>query len=131
MKNDAVRIYDPTPNRPKHRWKKNCAGFQPYQGRLVGKCPQDMKLSEAQELIETAIADPHTQFDFDGNPKNLYNVYRGVIYRAIGGDFTNIYHGFPCKNIDDLDESTLQELRTRAMHDGHLKSFEKWVKKHA
>lgn len=126
------RIYDPTPGRPKHRWKKNIAGFQKQGGRLVGKCPQDIKLSEATELLQTAVPDRRTAFDVDYlYPKNLYIVFRGVIYRAVGGEYNNSYHAFPCNNVSRLDAGILAELRQRAESSGYIKQFERWVKDYA
>lgn len=130
--NDNERKYDPTPGRPKHRWKKNFAGFRPQGGRLVGKCPQNINLSEATALLQDAIPDRRTAFDINYlYPKNLYVVFRGVVYRAVGGEYSNSYHAFPCNNISRLDAGILAELRRRSEDSGHIKQFGKWVKDHA
>ncbi|AGW13839.1 hypothetical protein [Megalodesulfovibrio gigas] len=128
LKNDGSREYDPTPGRPKHRWKKNYAGFQSSGGHLIGKCPQDLKLSEATELLKDAIPDCASPFDTTQYPKNFYNVYRGVVYRAVGGEFSNCYHGFPCNKTNDIDSSIIAQLKERAKKSGHAREFKKWMK---
>ncbi|HEU6437771.1 MAG TPA: hypothetical protein VE028_09985 [Nitratidesulfovibrio sp.] len=126
--NDRL-IYDPTPNRKKHRWDKNTAGFLDYHGTMTGRCPNDIELQEAQKLLNDAIADPPSEFD-DEYPKRLYNVREGVIYCAQGGGRSNKYHAFPCDNIDSLADETLEELERRAIATNHLKVFKNWKGKY-
>lgn len=131
LKYDGTREYDPIPGRPKHRWKKNIAGFKVNGGHRIGKCPQDLKLSTANELIQESIADIPSRFDSNPYPKNLYVVFHGVIYRAVGGERTNVYHGFPCDKINELDSAILEKLRHLANLEGYSREFNRWIKDHA
>lgn len=131
LEKDGSREYDPTPGRPKHRWKKNYAGFKKQGGHRIGKCPQDLTLSVAKRLLQNAVADVASPFDSTPYPKNLYAVYRGVIYRAVGGERTNVYHGFPCDRINNLDATVYQKLEQQAIQEGTLKNFKRWVRDYA
>ena len=111
------RIYDSPANRKKHRWKKNYAGFDRYNNQIVGKCPHDITYEKAQELLEQAIPDPPSEYDIDPYPKRLYNVFRGVIYQAIGDGRSAHYHAFPADNIESMDSCTLEILQNRAQND--------------
>ena len=46
--------HDESPKR-KHAWGEGSAGFASVRGVLVGKCPAHMGISEAQELLDTAL----------------------------------------------------------------------------
>ena len=124
------RIYCSPENRHKHRWSKNYAGFAKYHGEIVGKCPNDITLDEAQKLLSEAVTDPPDDYDIDPYPKRLYNVYRGVIYRAEGDGRSNVYHAFPADNIDSMDRNTLEALEQR-VEPKYLKIFKKWKEDHA
>lgn len=123
---EAARIYDSPQNRHKHRWPKNKAGFDNHCGETVGKCPHDVTLEEAQNLLLEAIPEPQDDYSDDPFPKRLYNVRNGVIYRAEGDGRSNKYHAFPADNIDLIDSDILDELQKRAEATGHLKEFKKW-----
>ena len=128
---DSKRVYSTPENRHKHRWKKNYAGFSDFQRNIVGKCPNDITLEQAQNLLEEAITDPPDEFNTDPYPKRLYNVYKGVIYLAIGDGRSNRYHAFPADNIKSMDKETLRILEERAIASGDENSFKKWVEDNA
>lgn len=128
---DLKRIYDPTPNRYKHRWKHNHAGFENYNGIIVGKCPNDISYDTAQELLMEAITDPPDEYSVYEYPKRLYNVFNGVIYRAEGDGYSKYYHAFPADNIDSLNTETLEKLKEIAIQKNCLKSFIRWKKRYA
>ena len=123
---DSARVYDTPPNRHKHRWNKNEAGFTSYRGEIVGKCPNDVTLEEAQRLLLEAIAEPQDEYTDDVYPKRLYNVRKGIIYRAEGDGRSNKYHAFPADNIDLIDAEIVDELQRRAEATGHLSEFKEW-----
>ena len=123
--------YDPTPNRKKHRWKKNVAGFANFFGQMTGRCPNDIRLSEAQVLLNDAVPDPPSPFDDDPYPKRLYNVFRGVVYVAISSNFQMKYHAYPHRGVKKLAPATLRILEARAVSSGYHKVFLKWSDEYA
>lgn len=131
ISSEASRVYSSPENRHKHRWSKNYAGFCRYHGEIVGKCPNNITLEEAQDLLLKAIPDPPDEYDDDPYPKRLYNVHKGVIYRAEGDGRSNRYHAFPADNIRSMDSDTLDTLEKRANESGYLEKFKKWKKDHA
>lgn len=131
ISSDCARVYSSPENRHKHRWSKNFAGFDRYYGEIVGKCPNNIPLGEAQKLLLQAIPDPPDEYDDDPYPKRLYNVREGVIYRAEGDGRSNRYHAYPADNIRSMDQDTLEVLEKRADESGFLKVFKKWTKDHA
>lgn len=49
-------LYEADENpKKKHRWNLNNAGFVQIGTTFVGKCPHDMTLELAQELLDTGI----------------------------------------------------------------------------
>lgn len=125
---NSKRVYNSPENRHKHRWNKNYAGFDRYLGEIVGKCPNDITLPQAQALLDQAIPDPPSEYDVDPHPKRLYNVFKGVVYQAIGDGRSNLYHAFPADNINSMDEETLEILQQRAAESGNEKEFKDWIK---
>ena len=85
--------HDESPKR-KHAWGEGSAGFASVRGVLVGKCPAHMGISEAQELLDTALpfSSPRWPHDY---PQRLYAVHDGVVYRATRTRPGVSYHGFP------------------------------------
>ena len=128
ISSENERVYSSPENRHKHRWPRNYAGFTRYYGEIVGKCPNNITLEEAQQLLVEAIPDPPDEYDDDPYPKRLYNVREGVIYRAEGDGRSNRYHAFPADNINSMDADTLAILEKRATDSGYLEQFRKWKK---
>lgn len=127
----APRIYSSPENRHKHRWSKNNAGFDRYYGQIVGKCPNNITWDEAQKLLCEAIPDPPDEYNDDPYPKLLYNVRKGVIYRAVGDGRSNKYHAFPADDINSIDSDTLDILKKRANNAADMKVFKRWKKDYA
>ena len=128
ISSENERVYNSPENRHKHRWSKNYAGFASYYGETVGKCPNNITSEEVQRLLLEASPDPPDEYDNDPYPKRLYNVYKGVIYRAEGDGRSNKYHAFPADNINSMDDDTLAILEKRATDSGYLEQFKKWKK---
>lgn len=136
----AGYVYDPTPGRVKHRWDKNYAGFIDVKGKSTGKCPNDIRLSEAQRLLNEAVEPERLRQQRENSddsfssvvyPQRLYNVFRGVVYEAWGDGATPYYHGYPARHLKRLPKDVVEELKRRAEACGHGRAFEKWMKEHA
>lgn len=122
-------IYDNGKNRFKHKWNKNSAGFITKYGNVIGKCPTSMGQEVAEDLLSNAIPISQEEFQIsDKYPKKLYNVYKGVIFCAIGSGRDNRYHGFPADNIGMIEKEIFMELEKRAEKEGFLEVFKKWAK---
>jgi hypothetical protein len=92
-------------------------------GHPVGKCPKDMSLETAQELLDEGI-------QFSGRnrrspyPQEIFNVHKGIPYRAHQKD-PGRYHGFP-ERPSKIHPHILEQLRTRAEDAGDSEAFEQW-----
>ena len=84
---------DEVPKR-RHGWNRKHAGFKKVGATLVGKCPSGMSLSDAQGLLDDAVAF-YTPRWRHSHPTRLYAVSDGVVYRATPTVPGRSYHGFP------------------------------------
>lgn len=85
---------DELPKR-KHAWSQTKAGFTTVgTDKFVGKCPSDMTVELAQDLLNDALPWSPTNWRSD-YPKRLYAVRDGVLYRASPTNPGRSYHGFP------------------------------------
>ncbi|MBZ0145982.1 MAG: hypothetical protein K8F62_00315 [Pseudorhodoplanes sp.] len=119
--------YDPGANRHKHKWNKDYAGFQVEKNVRVGKCPSNLTIETAAELLNTGVpwTNPNISSEY---PHYIYNVHNGVIYKAAITVHGVSYHGFPCEGR--IPKDVLAQLRNLATERGCLKEFEEWVKQH-
>ena len=85
--------HDETPKR-KHAWRERHAGFVRVRDALVGKCPSDMDVGDAQALLDTALPFSNSRWHHD-YPQRLYAIKDGVVYRATRTRPGISYHGFP------------------------------------
>ncbi len=87
--------YEPNPDRKhKRNWNEPVAGFVQVGSDTIGKCPSNLGVSEAENLLNTGLAYPLTE-DEASVPQRIYNVCRGVLYRATPTVEGVSYHGFP------------------------------------
>ncbi|MBF0109990.1 MAG: hypothetical protein HQL76_12520 [Magnetococcales bacterium] len=65
-------------------------------------------------------------------PEAIYNVYKGVVYRASVTVQGKSYHGFPeCEQGDrQVPDTVLEELARRADASGDFPRFKKWTRRH-
>jgi hypothetical protein len=111
-----------------HQWKHAHAGFvsEEKRGREVGKCSASIDADLAQRLLDGAIErSPKTWKKI--YPKELFNVYEGVPYRAHSVT-KGQYHGFPEKP-GGVPPNLHDELRSRAQQAGFLDEFDAWMAK--
>ena len=124
-----VWVYEPD-ERPKkkHRWGNADAGFVDVGGVPVGKCPSDMTLLEAQDLLQSGI--PWSPRGWRHSyPKRLYAVYRGVLYRATPTNPGRSYHGFPehPSHFPTGSRALKDEILKRARADGCEAEVREWM----
>jgi len=103
---------------PKHKrgWDRDDAGFVGRDEGLVGKCPDDMTLDEAEALLNEGIPVPDPAEDGE-EPENIYAVHDGVVYRAVVTRRGHSYHGFPAgaqrEVLPPTDEKILEQAREK------------------
>ncbi len=121
--------YEPDENpKIKHHWDKLTAGFVEINGARIGKCPSNMALSLAEDLLNNGIpfSPPGWNRPY---PKRIYAVHDGVVYRATHTRPGVSYHGFPeyPSEIRTLPgpvrDAILQEARTL----GCEKEVKRWI----
>lgn len=106
-------VYEPdeVPKR-KHHWKHDYAGVVEHNGIRISKCPANMTLEEAAEMLNGGIAWPLSGEVEGGYPRRIYAVRDGVVYRATPTNPGVSYHGFP-ELIENLPPS--RDLRARLL----------------
>jgi hypothetical protein len=127
--------YDPGEKRKKHKWPKDAAGFLPPSGRnMHGQCPTSITRHPtlAEDLLNGGIPWPHGA----EIPSKIYNIYKGVVYRAIPTVSGVSYHGFPEREkagnpvSDMVPDTVLEELARRADRAGDYHRFKRWAREH-
>lgn len=95
VEGDSRWLYeaDEVPKR-RHGWSRGHAGFVEVGAKFVGKCPAGMSQSQAQELLDDAVAFVPPRWRHP-HPQRLYAVSGGVVYRATPTIPGRSYHGFP------------------------------------
>ncbi len=122
--------YERGEGRTKHCWNRDEAGFLPSKRGQVGKCHNSITDDLAQTLLRTGIPEPSLyEDDLVDGPDAIYNVYRGVPYKAVTTLAGRSYHGYPWRGR--MPGSIREELRKRAAKEGTQEIFERWLKKHS
>jgi hypothetical protein len=121
-------LYEPdeTPKK-KHHWAKDHAGFVEVGNVLVGKCPSEMTISEAQDLLNAGAGWTPRNWDED-YPKRIYTVKDGVVYRATPTRPGYSYHGFPeIRRQLPTDRSLHEAILALAREDGSEEEVRAWL----
>ncbi len=85
---------DERPKR-KHHWDKDVPGFVSIAGEIVAKCPRNLSLERAEELINEGIPFDSDRAGVGPWPGTIYVVHEGAVYRAKPTSPGVSYHGFP------------------------------------
>jgi hypothetical protein len=84
---------DELPKR-KHAWAKPEPGFESHGTAIVGKCPNNISIEEAESLLNLGV-----QWIPEGSragwPKRIYIIHKGWVYRAMPTNPGVSYHAFP------------------------------------
>lgn len=121
--------YERGEGRFKHRWIHDRAGFLPRKKGPVGKCHSSITEAIAQELLRSGFATTSPYDDSLADPVEIYNLYRGIPYVAVTTQPGKSYHGYPWSGR--MPASIRQQLRVRAVEDGTVKVFDRWLKQHS
>ena len=123
---------DEQPVKRKHHWNRPHAGFCHRRGFLVGKCPSDMSLAEAQKLLDGGVRVPWPAEHEKPWPKEIWAIKDGVPYRAVPTEPGRSYHGFPAlrKDFERLPSWVQAELWDRARQAGCERELKQWLKLH-
>ena len=119
--------YDPGDKRFKHKWNKDVADFVTPDGMPVGKCPKSVGIDLATHLLNSGI-EWHNPKIPKAYPDHIYNVYKGVIYKATITLHGRSYHGYPWKGR--LPRQIYDKLVEIAKSQGYQAEFDEWVKVH-
>ncbi len=88
-------LYQPDEDpKKKHHWNQGEAGFVTVGAIFVAKCPSNMSMQLAQELLDTGIEWSPKMWP-ESYPQRIYCVWDGVLYRATPTIPGRSYHGFP------------------------------------
>ena len=113
--------YDPGTPKKKHHWEEDEPAIVRRGRELVAMCPNNVTNAEAAAQLVNAV--PWSPPDWDKPwPKRLYNLFRGIVYRAthtLGG---TSYHAFP-EREGDLPASVRRQLSERAAKTGSSFGF--------
>jgi hypothetical protein len=122
------RIYEPDEShRAKHRGDSADARLTVDEdGRLVCKCSNEIDTMLAQRLLDEGLPwSPATHRS--PLPHSVFNVYRGIPYRAHRRGRTRFYHGFP--DVKQRIPAVLRaQLRERAVNQGAEDAFDAWMR---
>ncbi len=126
MSSTVIRQYEPEEPKKKHHWDYPEAGFVVQHHVLCGKCPSDMSMAEAENLLSGALVFKRHP---DGSPKRLYAVKDGVVYRAMPTLRGVSYHGFPERpsELRRLPQAFRDQLLTRATELGCEDETREWM----
>lgn len=126
--------YDPGERREKHKWSKDKAGFDPDVPGSPGKCPSSVTMTPglAERLLNDGIpwsngSEPGSEY-----PQRIYNVYHGVVYRAVPSVPGKSYHGFPEKEQSGrlVPREVFEALAERADEAGEFHKFKDWARQY-
>jgi hypothetical protein len=110
----------------KHHWEKNEAGFIEVNGVQIGKCPNNMTLQQAQQLLESGL--PWFPKGWKkAFPKRIYNIRNKVVYRATPTIPGQSYHGFP-ERPDGVPPEMRKPLLALAEQQGCHEEVKAWLK---
>ncbi len=125
--------YEKGEHRHKHNWSNDFAGFLITPSGIVGKCPNNITLEQATQLLNEGIPffnrrkpvlDCGEQGEF---PHAIYAVYQGVAYRAVPTLGCCSYHAFPEIEFPPTIEAQLL-ARARQQSLAEEKALKKWLK---
>ena len=114
-------VYDGGAGRKKHRWNNPYPGFEQLNGMWIGKCPCDVKLEEAEELLNDGVEEFNELDECpDGHPDSIYLIYRCWIYRAYPTQPGTSYHAYPAcpRELKHLPKSTKTKIVALAERKG-------------
>lgn len=122
-------IYEPDES---HREKHHGDSPEPKlmeddDGHPIGKCSRDIDLGLAQELLDSGIEWRPRSDRRSPWPDSIFNVFRGVPYRAHRRGKTRYYHGFPDVKRR-IPKAVRDELRERAIAEGTVEAFDAWMR---
>lgn len=122
--------YDEEKPKRRHAWSRSEAGFESHGGYLVGKCPRGFGHGLAERLLNEGIFETNARYS-NKYPKNIYNVYNGVLYRGVPTLRGVSYHGFPVlpKDFEDLDEDLQTAIWERARKQGEEEQLKHWLRR--
>lgn len=124
--------YEPG-ERPKrrHHWSNDYPGFVKVRGAPVGKCPSDISMERAEELLNAGI--PYEPDQPEGGvatgwPGRVYVVHNGAIYRATLTS-PGVYHAFPelPARLRELPRRFREKLLARARELGCERETRRWM----
>ncbi|ADH86538.1 hypothetical protein DaAHT2_1857 [Desulfurivibrio alkaliphilus AHT 2] len=124
--------YERGGHRYKHRWSKDCAGFEPGRKGAVGKCPCHIDDKLARQILNQGV--PFYDTEESPFPAVIYAFYDGVIYEAVPTNPGSSYHGYPWRG--DLPgrlrppRRIFRQLEAVAQKAGQLREYRKWMKKY-
>lgn len=122
------RRYEKGVGRKKHVGTRPEPYIEHQTGRprhYVGKCPNNVSIEEATELLQRAIPGDNGDREAD-YPKVLYMVREGAIYEAATSNAGVSYHAYPYRG--KLAKALVEELRSRFVNESSRKAFEQWIK---
>lgn len=120
-------VYEPDPSHThKHRGSTPDAMIvADVDGRPLGKCSSEIDRTTAQRLLDTGIAwSPSSHRS--PLPHSVFNVYKGVPYRAHPRGRTRFYHGFPDVR-NRIPASIRALLRALAAAEDAEDAFDRWM----
>jgi hypothetical protein len=117
--------YERGEGRFKHKWKHDRAGFVPTKHGPTGKCHSSITEEVAVALLRSGFVEASPYEDSPGAPDMIYNVYAGVPYVAVATTPGKTYHGYPWAGR--MSASIKEVLRARAMQEGTVRIFERWI----
>ncbi|MGE6606489.1 hypothetical protein ACQKE4_08195 [Halomonas sp. NPDC076908] len=122
--------YERGEGRHKHRWKHDCAGFEPDQKGPVGKCPKSITEEAATEILNKGV--PYYENVDDTIPSKIYSVYKGVVYEAVATQPGISWHGYPWRGDLPgrlpLSRKIKKLLEKMAADEGYGKEYSQWLK---
>ena len=125
--------YEPRgPRKPKHGWSKDRPGFVEGKGdQVIGKCPSNLTIKEAEELLNTGIewTNPSSHHKEEW-PEQIYVVHQGTVYRAIPTRRGVSYHGFPAQRDISRYRRLKDEIIERARELDCEKEVKRWMRKY-
>lgn len=119
--------YERGEGRTKHRWKHDRAGFIPSKRGAVGKCHSSITQNVAETLLRSGIVEPSV-YDDDEPSGRIFNIYRGIPYVAVPTQPGTSCHGYPWSGR--MARTVHDKLRERAVQEGTVREFDRWVKEY-
>jgi hypothetical protein len=93
-------------------------------------CPANIPQPILDHLLNSGIP-YYGRGDPKEHPHSIFNVYRGVPYRAVRTVAGRSFHGFPCiSKRKDVPPGVLPAILKKAEELGVKEQVEKWFKEH-